>query len=367
MPSYTYRVIDPDGKEKKVRTPGVGARDHAVFCRQCATILKAGVSAINTLQMMSEQTENRALGSAAARMADELGRGETLSSAMRRERVFPPILADVVDSGESSGTLDTAFDKMAVWFEKEDKLSRTVRRATLYPLAVFGVAVCIIIAMLAFIVPNFMEMFGETDVEMPALTQAVISVSDFFVKYWWLLAIIAAVIIAAVILYSHTESGQVLFGKLKLWMPLSGRMRTDMCCAMFAGTLSTLLQSGIPMGEALEITGDSMDGNILLRRAVYDAEEQVEQGVALSKPVSMSGLFPPMVIHMISIGEETGALEDMLETIAEYYEEEASRAAEHITAVAEPVIIVILAVITGIIIMAVLQPMLTLYDSIDRL
>ncbi len=403
MPGYIYRAMGPDGKEKKgnvtatnaeqaasklkadglivmklepesalnkeitLGTPRVKAREYAVFCRQFVAILKAGVSVINALQMMSEQTENKALKGATVRLVDDLGKGETLSSAMRKEKVFPSIFVNLVAAGEATGSLETAFERMALQFEKEAQLKAIIKKATIYPIIVLIVAIGVIVAMMTFVIPNFMSMFEDMDVEMPAMTKMVIAMSDFFVGYWWLIAIVVIALAVFLKIYSQTISGRVLFGTLKLKLPGVGQLQTKTNCATFSRTLSTLLRAGVPMMEALEITGNSMDGNILFQRAVYQARDQVGNGVSLSNPIKMSGLFPPMVVHMVSIGEETGELEDMLENIAEYYEEEVAEATEQMMAVMEPLIIVVLAVIVGVIIMAILQPMLTLYDSIDKL
>ena len=403
MPGYMYRAIGPDGKEKKgsitatnqeqaaskLKTDGliimklepesalnkeitfgaprVKARDYAVFCRQFVAILKAGVSVINALQMMSEQTENKALKSASVRLVDNLGKGETLSDAMKKEKVFPSIFVNLVAAGEATGSLETAFERMALQFEKEAKLKAIIKKATIYPVIVLIVAIGVIFAMMTFVIPNFMSMFEDMEVEMPSITKAVIAMSDFFVAYWWLIIIVVIVAVIAVKIYAQTISGRILFGTLKLKLPGMGQLQTKTNCATFARTLSTLLRAGVPMLESLEITGNSMDGNILFQRAVYQARDQVGNGVSLSKPIKMSGLFPPMVTHMVSIGEETGELENMLENIAEYYEEEVAEATEQMMAVMEPLIIVVLAVIVGVIIMAILQPMLTLYDSIGNM
>lgn len=403
MPGYVYRAMGPDGKEKKGNVtatnleqaasklkadglivmklepenalnkeitfgaPKAKARDYAVFCRQFVAILKAGVSVINALQMMSEQTENKALKSATICLVDDLGKGETLSAAMKKQKVFPSIFVNLVAAGEATGSLETAFERMAIQFEKEAKLKAIIKKATIYPIIVLCVAVGVIVAMMTFVIPNFMSMFEDMDVEMPAMTKAVIAMSDFFVAYWWLIGIIVIAAVVGIKLYSQTISGRVLFGTLKLKLPGMGQLQTKTNCATFSRTLSTLLRAGVPMMEALEITGNSMDGNILFQRAVYQARDQVGNGVSLSKPIKMCGLFPPMVVHMVSIGEETGELEDMLENIAEYYEEEVAEATEQMMAVIEPLIIVVLAVVVGVIIMAIMQPMLTLYDSIDKL
>lgn len=398
-----YRAMGPDGKEKKGSItatnqeqaasklkadglivmkiepqsalnkeitfggPRVKARDYAVYCRQFVAILKAGVSVINALQMMSEQTENKALRSATIALVDDLGKGETLSSAMKKQKVFPSIFVNLVAAGEATGSLETAFERMATQFEKEAQLKAIIKKATIYPVIVLIVAVGVIFAMMTFVIPNFMAMFEDMEVEMPAMTKAVIAMSDFFVAYWWLIIIVGVALFFGIKLYSQTISGRVLFGTLKLKLPGLGQLQTKTNCATFARTLSTLLRAGVPMLEALEITGNSMDGNILFQRAVYQARDQVGNGTSLSKPIKMSGLFPPMVVHMTSIGEETGELEDMLENIAEYYEEEVAEATEQMMAVMEPLIIVVLALIVGVIIMAILQPMLTLYDAVGNM
>ena len=403
MPGYVYRAIGPDGKEKKGNitatnqdqaasklkadglivmklepesalnkeitfgTPSVKARDYAVFCRQFVAILKAGVSAINALQMMSEQTENKALKAASIGLVDDLGKGETLSGAMKKQKVFPSIFVNLVAAGEATGSLETAFERMAIQFEKEAKLKAIIKKATIYPVIVLIVAVGVIIAMMTFVIPNFMAMFEDIDVELPATTRAVVAMSDFVVAYWWLIGIVVIAIVIGLKVYGQTIGGRTLFGTLKLKLPGMGQLQTKTNCATFARTLSTLLRAGVPMLESLEITGNSMDGNILFQRAVYQARDQVGNGVSLSKPIKMCGLFPPMVVHMISIGEETGELENMLENIAEYYEEEVAEATEQMMAVMEPLIIIILAVVVGGIIMAILQPMLTMYDAIDKL
>ena len=403
MPGFVYRAIGADGKEKKGSVtaanmeqataklksdglivtrinpetalnkelsfggPSIKPRDYSVFCRQFVAIIKAGVSVINALQMMSEQTENKALKAATICLVDDLGKGETLSGAMRKQKAFPSIFVNLVEAGEATGSLETSFERMALQYEKEAQLKAIIKKATTYPIIVLIVAVGVIFAMMTYVIPNFMTMFDDMDVEMPAITQAVINLSDFFVGYWWLIIIIVVALVFAIKAFGQTTTGKYFFGTLKIKAPGVGQLQVKTNCATFARTLSTLLRAGVPMIEALTITGNSMDSNILFQRAVFQARDQVSNGVALSKPIKMSGLFPPMVVHMTSIGEETGNLEDMLENVAEYYEEEVAEATEQMMAVMEPLIIVVLAVVVGGIIMAILSPMLTLYDSIDSL
>lgn len=403
MPGFQYKAIGADGKERKgsitaasmeqaqlklrgegliitsvapegllskeisIGTPKIGPRDFSVFCRQFVSIIKAGVSVINALQMMSEQTENKVLKKAAVELVDDIGKGETLSAAMRKQVCFPDIFVNLVEAGEATGSLETSFERMALQFEKESQLKAIIKKAATYPVIVCFVAVGVIVAMMTFVIPNFMGMFADMDVEMPAMTQFVINMSDFFVGYWWLLLIIIFLLVIGIRTFSHTLTGKVVFSTLKLKFPGVGQLQVKQNCATFSRTLSTLLRAGVPMIQALEITGNSMSQNILFQRAVYQARDQVSNGVALSKPLKMAGLFPPMVCHMVSIGEETGNIEDMLENVAQYYEEEVADATEQMMTVIEPMTILLLAVIVGVIIMAILQPMLTLYSAVDNM
>ncbi|MDO4188188.1 MAG: type II secretion system F family protein [Lachnospiraceae bacterium] len=405
MPGFIYKAIGPDGKEKKgniqaasseqaimrLKSDGlipvevtaenvlnkeinisfgtkITARDYCVFCRQMLSILGAGVSIINALQMLSEQTENAALKKGIATIADEVGKGETLSNAMRKQpKVFPSIFVNLVEAGEATGTLEISFERMALQFEKENQLQQVIKKALTYPIIVGVVAVGVIFAMMTFVIPTFMNMFADMDVEMPAITQFVINMSDFFVAYWWLLIIIIVALIFGIKAYAKTLSGRVLFGTLAIKMPVVSNVTIKSASAKFSRTLSTLLRAGVPMIQALEITANSVEDNIHFQRAVFSARDQVANGSSLSKPIKMSGLFPPMVEHMISIGEETGNLEDMLENVAEYYEEEVTTATEQMMTVLEPMMILVLALIVGVIILAILQPMTTLYDAVGNM
>lgn len=405
MPGFVYKAIGPDGKEKKgniqaatqeqalSRLKGDGlipievnpenmlnkdlnidiggkitARDFCVFCRQMLSILSAGVSIINALQMLAEQTENKKLKRGIATLADEVGKGETLSNAMRKQSsVFPSMFVNLVEAGEATGTLETSFERMALQFEKENQLKSLVKKALTYPVMVGLVAVGVIFALMTFVIPTFMSMFDDMDVEMPAITQFVINMSDFFVAYWWLIIIVVVVFAIAIKAYANTLSGKILFGTIKIKLPFVKDVQIKSASAKFARTLSTLLRAGVPMIQALEITANALDDNIHFKRAVLMARDQVANGSALSKPVKMCGLFPAMVIHMISIGEETGNLEDMLENVAEYYEEEVATATEQLMTIMEPMIILVLALVVGVIILAILQPMMTMYDAVGNM
>ena len=401
MAEYQYKVITPEGKEKKgamearteeqVRTAlkaqkniilsveeanlmsrdinisiggKVGARDFSIFCRQFVSILKAGVSIINALEMMRDQTENKILKNALKGVYEDVSKGESMAMAMKkRARVFPSMLCNMVEAGEASGSLEVAFDRMAVQFEKENKLKQSVKKAMIYPIVLIVVMIGVLFVMMIFVIPNFMGMFTELDTTLPLSTRILVGLSDFVVVKWWLILLVAAAVFILLKAYASSPNGKFVFGGVKLKIPVFGKLQMKSECARLGRTLCTLLGAGVPMIEAIEITGRSMD-NVHYKRALLNAKEQVIRGVALSRPLKASGLFPPMVVHMVSIGEETGNIEDMLENIANYYEDDVQVATEQVMALMEPMIIVIMAVMVGFMIVSIMQPMLQLYNSI---
>lgn len=401
MSEFQYRIIVPDGKEKKgmieaksseqavsaLKEKGcivleigetslmtrdinlslggsVKARDYSIFCRQFVSIINAGVSVINALEMMAEQTENRTLKTGIRDVWTDISKGESMTSAMRkRSQTFPSMLCNMVEAGEASGSLEIAFERMALQFEKEAKLKAAVKKAMIYPIVLTVVMLAVIILMLAWVVPTFMGMFDELEAELPLSTRIVVGMSEFVQQKWWLLLLITVVIALAYKVYASTPNGKLVIGRIKLNLPVFGNIQRKSSCARFGRTLCTLLSAGVSMIDAIEITARSMD-NIHYKRALFDAKDQVSRGVSLSRPLKTCGLFPPMVIHMVSIGEETGNTEKMLENIAEYYEEDVQMATEQMMALLEPLIIIVMAVIVGLLIIAIMQPMLVLYDSL---
>lgn len=401
MAEFQYRVITPEGKEKKGTMEGksieqvtgvlkaqknvilsvseaslmsrdinfslggrVSARDYSIFCRQFVSIISAGVSIINALEMMRDQTENRTLKKALGEVYEDVSKGESMAGAMKKHsRVFPSMLCNMVEAGEASGSMEVAFERMAVQFEKENKLKQSVKKAMIYPIVLLVVMVGVLFLMMIWVIPNFMGMFAELDTELPPITQAVVNMSDFVIAKWWLILLVVAAAIALFKAYAASPSGKFVLGGIALKIPVFGKLQTKSECARLGRTLCTLLGAGVPMMDAIEITGRSME-NVHYKKAMMDAKDQVMRGMALSRPLKTCGLFPPMVVHMVSIGEETGNIETMLENVANYYEDDVQVATEQVMALMEPMIIVVMAIVVGVLIMAIMQPMLTLYESI---
>lgn len=345
----------------------VKPRDLSVFCRQIVSMIEAGVTIVDSLAMLEEQTENKVMAKAIGGAKAEIGKGETLANAMAKyPDVFPDIMVKMVSAGEASGKLDIAFKRMASHFEKSARLNAIIKKAAIYPIIVALVAVGVVIVMLTFIVPSYSDMFAQMDMDLPAITKAVVAASEFMIHKWYILL---AIVIAAVVLiryFKQTESGQVFFAKASRNGPIFGKLTIKSAASNFARTLSTLIYSGLPMVDALEITAGTMT-NYLYRKKVEEAREEVIQGIPLSEPLLRDNLFPPMVGHMTKIGEETGQIEDMLNRLADYYDEEVEMTTQTVMAVLEPLIILVLAAIVCVLIAAVMAPMLSMYQNLDNI
>ncbi|MBO5208318.1 MAG: type II secretion system F family protein [Lachnospiraceae bacterium] len=342
-------------------------RDLAVFCRQFASITRAGVTIIQTMNMLAEQTENKKLQKALFAVKADVEKGETFADSLAKHpAVFPELLIQMAKAGEASGSLDTSMERMAVQFEKSSKTQALIKKAMIYPIVVALVAVVVVIVMLVFVIPRYMDMFQELGAELPGITLMVVNMSNFIQSYWFIIIPVIIGIVFAVKAYSKTPSGKHVIGKLALKIPAVANLVTKSASAQMARTLSTLLTAGVPLVEAVDIVADTMT-NIWFKEALKDAVQQIIIGVPLSQPLKTSKLFPPMVYHMVGIGEEAGSTEEMLNKLADYYEEEVEMAVQSLMAAMEPMIIIVLAGIVGILIGAVMAPMVNMYSALDNL
>lgn len=345
--------------KKKIKT-----RDLSVFCRQFSSILKAGVSMIKALEMLSEQTENKILAQALKNVQSNVEKGENLSDSMRQEKgIFPSLLISMVAAGEASGSLETAINRMSIQFEKDDKLKGMVKKAMMYPIVLCFVAIGVVILMLAYVIPNFEDMFSQLESELPFATRLVIMMSDAVLSRWYIILLVVTAVFFAFRTYKATDSGAHVIDRLVLKIPVFGMLSTKTACARFSRTMSTLIQAGMPMMDALDIVAGTMN-NVLFRDALHKVRNGVGLGMDMSGQLKATGLFPAMVIHMVSIGEETGNLEEMLTNIANYYDEEVELTTQQATALMEPMIIVVMALLVGGLIAAIYGPMIELYNTL---
>lgn len=404
MAEFMYVVIDQSGKEKKgnleaenrekaynkLKNQGliilslneagalnkeisiniggkVKPRDLSVFCRQFVSMINAGVTIVDSLKMLADQTENKKLSKAIKQVQADIEKGESMADAMvKHDDVFPDIMVSMTAAGEASGKLDTSFTRMAEQFEKNNRIQAMIKKAMIYPVLLFIVAIAVVIIFLTKVIPSYTDMFEQMGTELPLITKMVVVASDFVKGNFIIILIIVVAVILGIRIFARTENGKEFFGMLAIKAPVFGKLTTKSACSTFARTLSTLLYSGLPMLDALEIVSRVLS-NVLYKKALQHAKEEVAKGVPLSEPIETSGLFPPMVSHMTKIGEETGDVEDMLSRLADYYDEEVEMATQSLTAAMEPLIILVLAGIVAVLIGAIMSPMVKMYSDLDKI
>jgi type IV pilus assembly protein PilC len=343
------------------------ARDLSVMCRQFVSMTKAGVSILESLKMLCEQTENKRLQDALKEVRISVEKGETLADSLAEHpKVFPGIMVNMVAAGEASGSLETALDRVAVQLEKNSKTQAMLKKAMIYPIVVCIVAVIVTIVMLVKVIPSYEDMFADLGTDLPWITKFYVAMSHGIQNYWF---IIIPIIVAAVIgikYFAGTNPGKHVFGKIALKLPIFKKLTVKSATAMMARTLSTLMGAGVPLIEAVDIVSGVMS-NIYFKEALQDAREEITIGMPLSRPLQESGLFPPMVYQMIRIGEEAGSTEEMLDKIADYYDEEVEMEIQSLMAALEPMIIIVLAIVVGGLIAACMAPMVSMYAALDNL
>lgn len=342
-------------------------RDLGVFCRQFASITRAGVTIIDALNMLAESTENKKLQTALYAVRADVEKGETFGDSLAKHpKVFSELMIQMARAGEASGSLEISMERMAVQFERSAKTKALIKKAMIYPIVVAIVAVAVVVVMLVKVIPAYMDMFEQLDTKLPAITLMVVAMSNFIQDYWYILVPVIIAIVFAIKTFAGTYTGKHVFGKLQLKIPAIKNLVVKSAAALMARTLSTLLGAGVPLIEAVDIVSDTMT-NIWFKEALKNAVQEIMVGAPLSQPLRSSGLFPPMVYHMIRIGEEAGSTEEMLDRLADYYEDEVELAVQSLMAAMEPAIIIVLAGIVGVLIGAVLAPMVTMYSALDNL
>ena len=341
----------------------VKKKDITIFCKQFYSILTAGVTVIDGLRMIQDQTDNKHLRKALYNVQISVEKGDSLASAMEMEgKIFPELLIHMVAAGEATGNLEVAFDRVCKQFDKDMKLTSMVRSAMIYPVMVLLVAVIVVIILMVYVIPNFQQAFDDMGEELPMITQIVINCSDFMASNIIPIVLGLVTFIILLMIAKGTEPGKKFTSVMALKLPMVKDFSVKNAAAKFSITMSTLIVSGVPLVEALDIVSGVIT-NRVIRQAVKGCREEVMQGIPMSEPLAASGVFPPMVHHMVKIGEETGTTEDMLDKIAEYYEAEVEDATRALTTIMEPIIIILLALIVGTVVGSIMMPMLGIYNS----
>lgn len=342
----------------------VDLHDVAVFSRQLSTMVNAGLSIIRALAILTDQTESKALAAVAQQMKADIERGLSLSQAVSKHpKVFPSVYLSMVRSGETGGMLDEVLLRLATTLEKQLELRRRIRSAMTYPMAIGCIIVLIVSAMLVFVVPMFEGMYHDLGGTLPAPTRILIAVSGVLTTYWWAVSAATGAAVIGTRRWGTTADGRYTLDMLKLRMPVFGLLVHKTAIARFTRTLSSLIRSGVPIMEALDIVGDTA-GNAVVSRATAAAKDRVRVGESLSASLAGHDVFPEMVVQMMAVGEETGALDDMLEKIAEFYDSEVSATVDALTSLIEPLLMVAMGLTVGGMVVALYMPMFQIIDLV---
>ncbi len=345
----------------------VSGRDLAVFCRQFSTMIDAGVSLVRCLAVLEEQTSSGKLRGIIREIQVAVESGETLSRSLTRwPGVFTNLFVGLVRAGEVGGVLDETLNRLATFMEDNERLRRKIKSAMTYPVLVLFFATGVVIGLVTFVLPTFVRVFDDLGIkkDLPAATKILIQFSNFVTTKWYMLIIGAFLFMVAVAQYVHTRIGRRHWHWVKLKFPIFGKLNHKIAIARFSRTLSTLLTSGVPILQALETVAGSVDNDII-SDAILSARAAIREGEQIGDPLQRSGLFPPMVIQMIAIGEETGSLDNMLSKIAEFYEAEVDAALSSLTAALEPILIVCLGGVVGFIVISMFLPLIQAIQSLQ--
>lgn len=342
----------------------VKLNDIAVFCRQFYTMLDAGSSIDNALHILSTQVPNKKLRKSLKDVEDSVRKGSTLAESMDKHKdVFPNLLIKMIDTGETSGTLDIIMLRMSKHYEKQNKISNKIKNAMIYPIVLGVVAVAVIIFILTFIMPMFVDMFKEQNITLPASTRFLVLLSNGIKHHGLMVLFIIICIVFGFKYYFKTENGQMFKSKFKLSFPIIKTLNEKIIVSTFTRTLSTVLASGIPLVQAVKIVNEVIE-NKIINEKLDIVDEKIIKGEGLSEPIKESEVFPLMLYSMIKIGEESGKLDDILNKTADFYDEELENQIQNTTALLEPIMIVVMGVIVGFLIISIITPVFSIYSSI---
>ncbi|MBA9084229.1 type IV pilus assembly protein PilC [Fontibacillus solani] len=335
-----------------------------IFCRQFATLMRAGVPMVEATMILAQQTESKPLKKALAEVSSALIRGLSFSqAAQEHKKIFPPLFISMIRSGEESGDLDGTLDRLAMFFEKNHIVREKIKSAMTYPIIVGLLSIAAVIYLLQGVVPQFVEMFDSFDAELPLITKMVLSLSESISNQWYIWLGSVLVIVVAFLFMKRSERGSYLIDYAKLKIPVFGKVMQKGAIAQMTRTLSSLYASSVPVLQSLSIV-EGVVGNKVIGGYIHQSSDSLRQGNPLSDPLKKAWVFPPLVTQMIAIGEETGALDEMLDKVADFYEMDVDNTVDRLKSLIEPLLIVFLAVIIGMIVMAIILPMFTLYSNV---
>lgn len=348
------------GLEKEISIPGFGekvtTKDVSLATRQLATMIDAGLPIVQCLDILGQQSESKLLCRTLGTVKKDVEGGSTLADALRKHpKIFDDLYVNMVEAGEAGGILNTILNRIALFIEKANRLKKKVKGAMIYPCAIVCVAVIVVAVLMIFVIPVFAELYGGMGKALPLPTQICIDISNWFVAYWYVLVVAAVGVFMGISFYYKTPQGRMNIDRLLLRMPIIGDLLRKVAVARFSQNMSLLLSSGVPILDGLAITGKTA-GNKVVEKAILESRVSISQGKTVAEPLRDSKIFPPLVCQMVAVGESTGGLDNMLKKVAELYEEEVDDAVNNLTAMMEPMIMVVLGVILGGLVIAMYLP-----------
>ncbi len=357
--------VEEQGKAK-VKTGGsIAMRDVVIFTRQFSTMINSGLPLVQALDILSKQTENKSLAAVTRQVVFDVESGHTVADALAKHpNAFTDLYVNMVAAGEAGGILDTILMRLATFMEKNDALVRKVKGAMIYPGVIMSVAGICIVVLLIFVIPVFQGMFASVGLTLPLPTRIVIMMSDFLTGYWWAVGGGAFIAYKSIQKWYKTPDGKLALDKLMLKMPVLGDVIRKSAVSRFTRTLGTLISSGVSILDGLEITAKT-SGNRVIQDAIMASRTSIAGGDTISAPLAKSNVFPPMVISMIAVGEQTGGLDEMLSKIADFYDEEVDAAVGGLLALMEPIMIVFLGVVVGGMVVAMYLPIFDMINAVQ--
>ena len=352
------------GLEKEITIPGFGEkvkpRDISLFTRQFATMIDAGLPIVQCLEILCEQSQSKLLRNTVRAIRQDVEGGATLADSLKKHpKIFDDLYVNMVQAGEAGGVLNTILNRIALFIEKANKLKKKVKGAMIYPCTIVAVAVVVVAILLIFVIPVFAELYGSMGKALPAPTQITINISNWFVATWYYALFVIVAVVVGTRFYYQTAQGRVNIDRLLLRLPIFGDLLRKVAVARFSQNMSILLSSGVPILDGLAITARTA-GNKVVEKAIMDSRVSISQGKTVAEPLRDSKIFPPMVCQMVAVGENTGGLDAMLKKVAELYEEEVDDAVANLTALMEPLIMVVLGVILGGLVISMYLPIFQL-------
>jgi len=348
-----------------LKRKGVATRDIVIFTRQFATMINAGLPLVQSLDILAKQTENPALAEVTRQVVYDVESGHTLADAFSKHpKAFTDLYVNMVAAGEAGGILDTILLRLATFLEKNDALMRKVKGAMVSPGVIFTVAAVAVAVLLIFVIPTFQAMFASVNLELPLPTRIVIGASQLLINYWWVILAVIGLAIFGIRRYYATDDGRKRIDQMLLNAPVLGDMLRKSAVSRFTRTLGTLISSGVSILDGLEITAKTA-GNRVIHDAVMASRQSIAGGETIAAPLEKSKVFPPMVISMIAVGEQTGGLDEMLSKIADFYDDEVDVAVSALLSLMEPIMIVVLGVIVGGMVVAMYLPIFDMVNAVQ--